>query len=692
MNNKLQGTVKQLILRKRLTNVSLVFSPPFTVEGDEIVVAMGDDALRALGFPANSVNKVRGLVKEKNGLKIGATYNPVMYLKDHDYYQTVVDDLVKYWKIENGLLSINKIDPEYIVIDDNNFWGFIENYKNAEVVVYDIETTGLDFINDTILFLALTIKYKDGSVKNYILPNKLHFSSIFPHIPTENYNPNVVFVAHNGKFDNKFLRKILGYSPRLDFDTMLASYALDERQGIHSLEEVAKRYLAVDEWKTIDYKTTDMEAFYKYAATDTYVTYLLYETLSAELEKEPTLKNLFYNILMPGSHVLEELEYNGIKIDIDLCQKLIEEHEAQIADIVSKLQQITGNPDFNPNSNPQVVDFLYNKLKLEPINKEKNADKNVLMHYKDIEFCSLLLQYRKLSKTLSTYLKPILEKALKDPEHRLHTNFNLHRTVTGRLSSSEPNLQNITRGSTLRGLFITKPEYKLIQADFSQAELRTLAALSGDKYLIEVYQQDRDLHSEAAAELFGENYTKEHRTLCKRINFGVAYGMTANALLADETLKQELSFELTEQFANEVINKIKKRMPVATKWLENQGIIAYQKGYIETIFGRRRRFPYITTENYKTISRQACNFPIQSTASDLTLLSLIELNKRLKQGNYMAQIVLTVHDSILIECHHTQVEEVRKLVEEVMIEVPARYIKEVPFKADSSVGDNWGEL
>jgi len=301
-----------------------------------------------------------------------------------------------------------------------------------------------------------------------------------------------------------------------------------------------------------------------------------------------------------------------------------------------------------------------------------------------------MLEYRSAAKLLNTYIIP-LEKWY-DDNGRVHSSFQLHRTVTGRLSTRDPSLQNIPEEGfekkpelDIRALYIAPPGKVLLYADYSQAELRVAAVLSQAPFLMEAYKRGDDLHTQAAIDRYGPDFTPRQRFFIKTVNFGILYGRSAASLARDTRLPG-----MTQAVAAQYVRDYFARMPAVRQWIRVVQQRTRQHGYAETSFGRRRRFGLITGETVGRIQRQAVNFMCQSTASDITLTALIRLTKRL---HGLAEVLLTVHDSILFECLPQHLAEVARIVKETMVEVPLEFLGDtVPFTVALEVGQRWGEL
>lgn len=329
-------------------------------------------------------------------------------------------------------------------------------------------------------------------------------------------------------------------------------------------------------------------------------------------------------------------------------------------------------------TNEETLHKVLNKLKhLQTIKPNKEVDTFV-------KFTTAVLELRKLEKQHKTY-EVGLSKTISNKE-RIHSSFNVHGTETGRLSSSNPNIHNIPRDKSIKNIFRASPGNVLIQLDYSQAELRVLAVLSADPWLMQVYLDDKDLHSAVAAEMYGPTFTKEQRNLAKTINFGIAYGRGPQSI-AD-------AFSISKAEAQATINKWFEPMPVLKKYITNCRAKPLKGVKSTTPLGRERTF-VVTNKNRWHVQNEAINFPIQSVASDMTLFSLIEIHKWLQERIPTAYIVNTVHDSIIVEAPNNPavIHRIVHKAKEIMEDIPKQYLNSpIPFKADAEVGNRWGML
>jgi len=379
--------------------------------------------------------------------------------------------------------------------------------------------------------------------------------------------------------------------------------------------------------------------------------------------------------------------------------------------VAKELQDISGNPNLNPMSSKVVIDILYNQFEFPKIQvRTRAAGKRIFARSSQIavidgwtkmhkqgtlkvsdkawEFVEKLRHYRHVNKMRGSYIRKW--KKFRGTDDRVHTSFLLRGTVTGRLSSKDPPLQTIPSkitdkwGPLVANMHIAKKGYKLVYADYSQAELMIAACLSDDEFMIKAYLSGADYHDEVSRAAFGENFTRDDRQHCKRLTYGWLYGGNVKEIALDD-----LQFEgsVAERFAHEWDDLFSGVL----QWRTEQQKLMREKGYVETILGRRRRYTLLSKENYGKAMRVAINAPIQSAASDLTLISAIKLHEYCKWHDY-ATVILLIHDSVILEVREDKAQEVAELVQETMVSTAAEYFKQLPFRADAKIGTHLGEL
>lgn len=662
----------------------------------KIVVPLGNIPTHALlGGAVTGISVRRGKIVESAelGTKVLPTYHPAAILRSADLYPDFTADLQKASREVSGEAEAEaKAEERPAAEATMDFAKAFAAAERSPYAILDLETSGFRYVQDKILCVVV------GTMEGiFVIQQEVIYT---PEFAQALQACKVKWVGHGSKFDRAFLKAQLGVDVIFSFDTQLAHYALDERDT-NDLKLICARLFDAPDWegditkyltkpKTDSYALLPKGVLYKYAAYDGWYTRRLTDLMVKRLGKAPAQARLVKELLVPGANALADVEVRGVRIDLARADTVARKWNTELVEIETDVERIVGYK-MNLASPRQVATYLFDILGL-PQTDGRSTDKDVLAVLAtkfDQPVLKLLVKYRHLAKLLGTYIEGAQERV--DPNSRLHTNFLLFSTVTGRLSSRDPNLQNLPSdeddpyGSEIRNLYIASEGMSLAYLDFSQAELRVLATLSEDPWLVNVYQGNRDLHNETAAELFGPNYTSRQRFFAKTVNFGLPYGRTARALAKDVNLPG-----LSQQLAEEFITRYFERIPGVVQWTSGIKKLVRAQGYVESKTGRRRRFPLRTDDIILEVERQAVNFMCQSGASDTTLKSLIAIHKELAGR---AHVLLTVHDSILLEAPTERIEEVAREGLAIM----ARTGNEiwgslVPFKASAEVGDRWGSL
>lgn len=515
-------------------------------------------------------------------------------------------------------------------------------------------------------------------------------------------NPKYGKIGQNLKYDFGVLAE-MGLKPKgILADTMVADYVLDP-EGRHNLEALALKYCdySVMTYEDVCGKGKDQTCFdlvpielaTRYSGEDAWIAVRLWDLMKPKLEAQK-LMSVFTEIDLPLVMILSEMERQGVEIDTEWLAQLSREFDTELKAIELKIQEFTKKP-INLNSPKQLAQLLFEDLKLPPQGKTKtgfSTDAKVLEALADLhEIPKLLMEYREISKLKGTYVDPLPE--LKDPKTgRIHASFNQAVAATGRLSSSDPNLQNIPirskRGQKIRKAFIPSRGNVLVSADYSQIELRLLAHMSGDPELVNSFRTEEDVHKRTASEIFGitpDQVDDRQRGIAKAINFGLMYGKSAFGL------SQELKIPRKE--AQEVIDKYFQRYRAVKIFLDQQIQEAREKGWTATLAGRKRTLHDINAKNpaMRSIAeRMAMNTPIQGTAADLMKIAMIRLDEALKKNLKLgAKLLIQVHDEVVLECPEKNVPEVQKLIVDAM---EGAMQLNVPLKVNASTGSNWMDL
>jgi DNA polymerase-1 len=467
----------------------------------------------------------------------------------------------------------------------------------------------------------------------------------------------------------------------LHFDTMIGAYLLNPSKAEYSLTDIAWDYLGISTGKIIDNQR----------AVD------LILQLKPRLEKElreKSLSRLFTDLEMPLVGVLAEMEMNGIKLDLKVMEKLSKDIEKRLIKLIENIYDMSGS-QFNINSTKQLREILFEKLKLPVVKKSKtgpSTDEEVLRNLAaQHKLPALLLEYRQLMKLKTTYVDT-LPNLIDKNTGRIHTSFNQTGTETGRLSSSNPNLQNIPIkteiGKNIRRAIISSgPKNYLLSCDYSQIELRILAHLSKDENLILAFKKDKDIHRSTASLIYGldeQDITDAMREVAKRVNFGIIYGLTSYGLSRD------LGIPVDQ--AQGFIDAYFLRYPKVKQYIQEQILKAQKNGFVTTLLERRRYIPEINNKNQgirQFAERQAVNTPIQGSASDLIKLAMIKIHQQLGTGKLKAKMILQIHDELVFDVTQQELKELAGLVKDRMENVLKL---DVPIKVDIKFGQNWLEM
>ena len=482
---------------------------------------------------------------------------------------------------------------------------------------------------------------------------------------------------------------------------MLESYVLNSTATRHDMDSLALKYLNVETIhyedvagkgaKQIPFNEVSIEAATPYAAEDADIVLKLHRILSADLDSIPPLKDVYRDIELPLLNVLARIERNGVTIDDSMLLEHAQEMKARMQDIETEAHNLAGE-SFNIGSPKQIQTILYDKMALPVLAKtpkgQPSTAESVLQDLAaDYELPRLILDYRSLSKLCSTYNEKLPQMINKNTG-RLHTSYHQAVTATGRLSSSEPNLQNIPirteEGRKIRQAFVAPKGYQLVAADYSQIELRIMAHLSGDKGLVKAFEEGRDIHRSTAAEVFAasmNDVTAEQRRAAKAINFGLIYGMSAFGLA------KQLGIERGE--AQDYVNRYFERYPGVKAFMDTTRNKAKDAGYVETVYGRRLYLPEINARNAarrQYAERTAINAPMQGTAADIIKLAMIDIDTWLQESSIEARMIMQVHDELVFEVKTAGMDE---FIKQIRKRMTSNDKLSVPLEVDVGHGKNW---
>ena len=512
-------------------------------------------------------------------------------------------------------------------------------------------------------------------------------------------NKNNNIITHDFKNVYKCFKRE-GYDVECSFDTYIGGYVLNPSDERYSLEVMGKKYLDVDlkedKGEAVQQSFLDIEDKEKYL---TYIKkakciYSLYKLLNEKI-KEEGMEELYNNIEHKLMYVLADMEIEGFKVDVNMLEVLGEDFDKRVENLTKQIRELAGEDEsFNVNSTKQLGHVLFEKLNLPVIKKTKtgySTNIEVLEKLKDHHpIIPLIIELRQVSKLNSTYVKGFVT-LIDRKEDKIHSTFNQTITTTGRISSSNPNLQNIpvrtNEGRIIRKVFIPSKEGNvLVDADYSQIELRVLAHISSDEKLINAFKNNEDIHARTASEVFGvniEDVTNEMRSRAKAVNFGIVYG------ISDFGLSKDLN--ISRKNAKEYIDTYLAKYPNVSKYMKDIVEFAKENGYVTTMFNRRRYINEIHSKNFNVRSfgeRTALNTPIQGSAADIIKLAMINVESELKKRNLKSKLILQVHDELIIDAPENEVMEVKEILKDKMENAVKM---DCPLKADINVGKNWFE-
>ncbi|WP_339644447.1 DNA polymerase I [uncultured Porticoccus sp.] len=619
-----------------------------------------------------------------------------------------VEELLAAGESDNSLLS-PAADKDYqVILTQQQLDQWLQKLERAELVAFDTETTSLDYMQASIVGVSFAIAAHQAAyvplAHDYLgAPRQLDRDAVLEQLKPLLESPKLAKVGQNLKYDMSVLANHGIAMQGIRFDTMLESYVLDSTATRHDMDSLALKYLGekTTHFQDIAGKGANQLTFNQiaieqaapYAAEDADITLRLHETLWPKLQDITGLAHVYQAIEMPLVPVLSRIERNGTKVSADLLRKQSDQLGERIAELEQQAFELAGE-EFNLASPKQLGYILFEKLKI-PVQKKTakgaaSTKEEVLQELAlDYPLPKLLLEHRSLSKLKSTYTDK-LPSLVNAATGRIHTSYHQAVTATGRLSSSDPNLQNIpvrsAEGRRIRQAFVATEGCKIVAADYSQIELRIMAHLSGDRGLKAAFDQNLDVHSATAAEVFGvelASVTGEQRRSAKAINFGLIYGMSAFGL--------GRQLHIGRNQAQEYIDLYFARYPGVQAYMESTRKRAAEQGYVETLFGRRLYLPEIRASNgmrRQAAERTAINAPMQGTAADIIKLAMISVDQWLADKKLNARMIMQVHDELVLEVPQAELEDVLSGLKARMTDA-ARL--DVPLLVDVGVGDNWDE-
>ena len=582
---------------------------------------------------------------------------------------------------------------------------WITKIKKNSLLALDTETTGLDYMDAKLVGISLSVKSGEAAYipLGHQQEEQLSVDVVLKKLKPVLESEKIKLVGQNIKFDRNILTR---YGVNLDSfenDTMLMSYVLNSTATRHNLDALAQYYLnyktttfeevAGKGVKQVTFDLVPMDQAVHYASEDADITFQLHEEFKSRLAKEPVLNTLLEEVEIPLITVLSDMEQAGTLVN----EKVLKAQSKNFSERITKLEAEAyelADQEFNLGSPKQLQEIFFEKLKYPILQKtpggQPSTAENVLQQLsEDYELPKIILEHRTLSKLKSTYTDK-LPSQISPNTGRIHTSFNQTGTSTGRLSSSDPNLQNIPikteDGRRIRQAFEAQSGYQLISADYSQIELRVIAHLSKDEGLLNAFEEGQDIHSSTASEVFGVEVNEvepDQRRSAKAINFGLIYGISAFGLSKQLGINRNLAAEYMDIYFS--------RYPGVRKYMNKIKAEAKKIGYVETLYGRRLYLPEISTGNAirrQAAERVAINAPVQGTAADIMKKAMLSVNDSLKKQQIDAKLILQVHDELVVESHEKDTEKVTKILTDSMSKAAKL---SVPLEVEIGMGKNWDQ-
>jgi DNA polymerase-1 len=594
------------------------------------------------------------------------------------------------------------------LLDQQQFSNWLQKLQNSQLIAVDTETTSLDYMVADLVGISVAVEAGEAAYipfgHDYLgVPQQLSRDTVLEAIKPILEDPKIKKVGQNLKYDASVLAQHGIDLTGIAYDTMLESYVINSVATRHDMDSLAQHYL--DQSTTsfteiagkgasqLTFNQIALEQAGPYAAEDADITLRLHQALWPQVKAELPLKTLFEEIELPLIKVLSRIERTGALVDDTLLFQQSQELAERLAELETQAWELAGQ-QFNLASPKQLAEILFTKLDIPVIKKTAkgapSTKEEVLQELAlDYPLPKVLLEHRGLAKLKSTYTDK-LPTMINPTTKRIHTSYHQAGTATGRLSSSDPNLQNIpirtTEGRRVRQAFIAPEGHRLIAADYSQIELRIMAHLSGDKNLLKAFEQGQDVHRATAAEVFGVNLaqvTTDQRRSAKAINFGLIYGMSAFGLAKQLNIGRKQAAEYIELYF--------QRYPGVQDYMNQVRHSAAEKGYVETHFGRRLYLPEINSRNgmlRQAAERTAINAPMQGTAADIIKLAMINVDNWLRNQKLKSRMIMQVHDELVLEVPESEHQQVIFGIKECMEHAASLQVRLV---VDVGVGNNWDE-
>ncbi len=614
----------------------------------------------------------------------------------------------KQWIDELGADDSSvRVERKYeIILSEERFDYWLNRLADSSEFAFNTETSRLDYMDADLVGISFSLNINEAiyiplSHSYQGAPEQLDRNTVVTRLKSVLENPDITKIGHNAKYDMSVLARYGVDLNAIGHDTMLESYVLNSIASKHNLEDLALKYLgtatipyeevAGKGAKQILFDQVDIESAGEYSAEVADTTLKLKQSLWSKLVTEARLRRVFEDIELPVLKVLSRIERNGVLLDKKLLRAQSNELEKRMQQLEQEAYVLAGE-EFNLGSPKQLQTIFFEKLNIPVIKKtpkgQPSTAEPVLQELAlDYPLPKVIMEYRGLSKLKSTYTDQLPEQ-VHESTNRVHTSYEQAVTATGRLSSQNPNLQNIPirteNGRRVRKAFIAPEGYKLIAADYSQIELRIMAHLSKDERLLSAFKAGEDIHRATAADVFGVDVSEvsdDQRRSAKAINFGLIYGMSAFGLA------QQL--DIGRNDAQEYVDLYFERYPGVKEYMDRTRQLAADQGFVETLFGRRLYLPEINASNFQrrqAAERTAINAPMQGTAADIIKRAMIRVDEWLENDRVEARMIMQVHDELVLETSSTEIDTVVQTVSKMMSEAAEL---SVPLVVECGIGDNW---
>lgn len=676
------------------------------------IILLGAVALKGvLGKGASGIMDLHGNPIEKDGITYLPAFHPAAALRDPKKEAPLKADLKKFFEIINGTWKPSTGLNLTVVRTREQFEDMVQDLTKSPIIGFDLETSGLDQWEPEgkVNCIGLS-RFADGEnltgERQFVMPigtgdgpfkDPAEINAALQKIHAATVGKKVI--SQNGKFDNLWLRVKHGVKIPITYDTMIAAHLLDENSPC-GLKYQAKVYLNAPNYD-IDSETkrgeVDNEKMYEYCGYDVLYTLRLYKYQKPLLLKDQDTLRIFKHLMMPAFLAFEDIEYAGVYVHKERFDALEASLKAELVELKAKLDELA--PDVNWNSTKQVGKVLFEDWKLTPLEYTKGGSPStaeaVLLRLRhENEGIKILLKYREVSKQVSSFIEGW--KKFLGPDDRMHPNFKLHGTVTGRISCSDPNLQQVPRDKRIRTLIGAPPGRTFLECDYSQVELRIAAMISGDPTMLSIFNDPNgDIHRTTASVVTGkppEEISKDERKKAKAVNFGFLYGMSAKKFM--EYARDKYETNLSQEEAIDFRNRFFERYSGLPKWHQRQKIMVRQYGMVKGPNGRVRHLPDIMSPDEGVraqAERNAINSPVQGFGSDMTMMAVIALKQMFTDDEL--RIVGTVHDAILMEVRDDLVSTILDKIKPVIEHPPLleKFGVEIPLPivTDAKWGD-WG--